>query len=54
MEGASGDLGRAGEDRRSSRLEVIEGEGRTGEPVRPEVSTGISSGSAAAAEAELT
>jgi hypothetical protein len=49
-----GDLGRAGEDRQSSRLEVVEGEGRTKELVRPEVSTGIASGSAAAAEAGLT
>jgi hypothetical protein len=52
-EDASGDLGHAGEDRQSSRLEVIEGEGRTKELVRPEVSTGIVSGSAAVAEAGL-
>jgi hypothetical protein len=53
-EDASGDLGHAGEDRQSSRLEVVEGEGRTEELVHPEVSTGIASGSAAAAEAGLT
>jgi hypothetical protein len=53
-EDASGDLRRAGEDRRSSRLEVIKGEGRTEEPVCLEVSTGIASGSAAATEAGLT
>jgi hypothetical protein len=53
-EDAGGDLGRAGEDRQSSRLEVVEGEGRMEEPVRPKASTGIVSDSAAAAEAELT
>jgi hypothetical protein len=51
---AGGDLGRAGEDRQSSRLEVVEGEGRTEELVRPEVSTDITSSSAAAVEAGLT
>jgi hypothetical protein len=49
-----GDLGCVGEDRQSSRLEVIEGEGRAEELVRPEVSMGIASGSAAVAEARLT
>jgi hypothetical protein len=49
MEDAGGDLGRAGEDHQSSWLEVIEGEGRTEEPVRPEASTDIVSGSAAKA-----
>jgi hypothetical protein len=53
-EDAGGDLGRAGEDRQSSRLEVIEGEGRTEEPVYPKASTRIVSDSAAAAEARLT
>jgi hypothetical protein len=53
-EGTGGDLGCAGEDRQSSRLEVIEGEARMEELGRPEVSTGIVSGSAAAAEAGLT
>jgi hypothetical protein len=53
-EDAGGDLGRAGDDRQSSRLEVVAGEGRTEELVRPDVSTGIASGSAAAAEAGLT
>jgi hypothetical protein len=53
-EGTSGDLGCTGEDRQSSWLEVIEGEGRTEELVRPKVSTGIVSGSAAAAKAGLT
>jgi hypothetical protein len=53
-EDAGGDLGRAGEDRWSSRLEVVEGEGRTEEFVCPEVSMGIASGLAAAAEAGLT
>jgi hypothetical protein len=53
-EDASSDLSRAGEDRQSSRLEVIEGEGRAEELVRPEVSTGIASGSAIATEAGLT
>jgi hypothetical protein len=52
-EDAGGDLGRAGEDRQSSRLEVIEGEERTEEPVRSEVSTGTASGSAAADGAGL-
>jgi hypothetical protein len=52
-EDTSGDLGRAREDHQSSRLEVIEGEGRTEELVRPEVSTGVLSGSAAAAEVGL-
>jgi hypothetical protein len=50
----NGDLGRAGEDHQSSRLEVIEGEGRTEEPVCPEATTDIVFGSAAAAEARLT
>jgi hypothetical protein len=53
-EDASGDLGHAGEDRQSSRLEAIEGEGRTEELVRSEVSMGITSGSATVAEAGLT
>jgi hypothetical protein len=53
-EDAGGDLGCAGEDRHFSRLEVVEGEGRTEELVRLEVPTGIISGSAAAAEAGLT
>jgi hypothetical protein len=53
-EDVGGDLGRAGEDRQSSWLEVVEGEGKTEELVRPEVSTGIASGSTAAAEAGLT
>jgi hypothetical protein len=52
-EDAGGDLGRAGEDRRSSRLEVIEGEDRTEEPVCSEVSMGTASGSAAADGAGL-
>jgi hypothetical protein len=53
-EDAGGDLGCTGEDRQSSRLEVVEGEGRMEELVCPEVSMGITSGSAAAAEAGLT
>jgi hypothetical protein len=53
-EGTGGDLGCAGEDRQSSRLEVIEGESWMEELVRPEVSTSIVSGLAAAAEAGLT
>jgi hypothetical protein len=53
-EGTGGDLGCAGEDRQSSRLEVIEGESWTEELVRPEVLTSIVSSSAAAAEAGLT
>jgi hypothetical protein len=53
-EGTGGDLGCAGEDCQSSRLEVIEGEGRTEELFRLELSTGIVSGSAVAAEARLT
>jgi hypothetical protein len=53
-EDASDDLGCAGEDRHSSWLEVVEGEGRTEELVCPEVPTSIVSGSAAAAEARLT
>jgi hypothetical protein len=53
-EDTGSNLGRAGEDRQSSWLEVVEGEGRTEELVRPEVSTGIASGSAAAAEDGLT
>jgi hypothetical protein len=52
-EDAGGDLGRAGEDRWSSRFEIIEGEDRTEEPVRSEVSTGTASGSAAADRAGL-
>jgi hypothetical protein len=53
-EDTSGNLGRAGEDRRSSRLGVVEGEDRTEEPVRSEVSTGTASGSVAVDGAELT
>jgi hypothetical protein len=53
-EGTGDDLGCAGEDRQSSRLEVIEGEGRMEELGRPEVSTGIVSSSSAVAEAGLT
>jgi hypothetical protein len=53
-EDASGDLGHAGEYRRSSQLEVVEGEDQTDEPVRSEVSTGATSGSAAADGAGLT
>jgi hypothetical protein len=52
-EDAGGNLGRAGEDCRSSQLEVVEGEDRTDEPVRSEVSTGTASGSAAADGAGL-
>jgi hypothetical protein len=36
-EDAGGNPGRAGEDRHSPRLEVVEGEGRTEELVRPEL-----------------
>jgi hypothetical protein len=52
-EDASGNLGRAGEDHRSSQLEVVEGEDRMKEPVRLEVSTGTASDSVAADEAGL-
>jgi hypothetical protein len=52
-EDAGGNLGRAGEDCRSSQLEVVEGEDRTDEPVRSEVLTGTASGSAAADGAGL-
>jgi hypothetical protein len=52
-EDAGGDLGCAGEDRRSSQLEVVEGEDQTEELVRSEVSTGTASGSAAADGAGL-
>jgi hypothetical protein len=53
-EDASGDLGCTGEDRRSSWLEAVEGQGRTEELVRPEVPMSIISGLAAMAEAGLT
>jgi hypothetical protein len=53
-EDVNGDLGCAGEDRRSSRLEVVEGEDRMEEPVRSEVSMGIASDSVAADGAGLT
>jgi hypothetical protein len=53
-EDAGGNLGRAGEDRQSSRLEIAEGEGRTEVLAHPGASTGIASGSAAASEAWLT
>jgi hypothetical protein len=53
-EDASGDLGCAGEDRHSSRLEVVEGMGRMEELVRSEAPTSIVSSSAVAAEAGLT
>jgi hypothetical protein len=53
-EDAGGDLGCAGEDHHSSRLEVVEGEGRTEELVRPEAPASIVSSPAAAAEAGLT
>jgi hypothetical protein len=53
-EDAGGDLGCAGEDRRSSRLDVVEGEGRTEELVRLEAPTSIVFSPAAAAEAGLT
>jgi hypothetical protein len=52
-EDAGGNLGHAGEDRRSSQLEVVEGEDRTDEPVRSEVSMGTASGSAVADGAGL-
>jgi hypothetical protein len=51
---ADGDLGCAREDRPSSRLEVVKGEGRTEELVRPEAPASIISSPAAAAEARLT
>jgi hypothetical protein len=53
-EDAGGDLGCAGEDRHSSRLEVVEGEGRTEELVRPEAPASIVSSPAVAAEVGLT
>jgi hypothetical protein len=52
-EDTGGNLGRAREDRRSSQLEVVDGEDRTKELVRSEVSTGIASGSAIADGAGL-
>jgi hypothetical protein len=52
-EDAGGDLSRAGEDRRSSQLGVIEGEDRSDDPVHSEVSTGTASGSVAADGAGL-
>jgi hypothetical protein len=52
-EDADGDLGRAREDRHSPRLEVVEGEGRTEEFVRPEAPASAVSSPAAAAEAGL-
>jgi hypothetical protein len=48
------DPGCAREDRHSSRLEVVEGEGRTEELVRPEAPASIVSSPAAASEAGLT
>jgi hypothetical protein len=52
-EDGGGDLSHAGEDHQSSQLEVVEGEDRTEEPVRSEVSMGIVSDSAAADGAGL-
>jgi hypothetical protein len=51
-EDASGDLGRAKEDRRSPRLESVVSEARAEEPVRPEVPANAVSSPAAATEAE--
>jgi hypothetical protein len=53
-EDASGDLGRAKENRRSPRLEVAESEVRAEEPVRPEAPASVVSSPAAAAEAVPT
>jgi hypothetical protein len=52
-EDAGINLGHAGEDCRSSQLEVLEGEDQTEELVRSEVLTGTASGSAAADGAGL-
>jgi hypothetical protein len=54
QEDAGGDLGCAGEDRHSPQLEVVEGEGRTEELVRPEAPASIVPSPAVAAEAGLT
>jgi hypothetical protein len=53
-EDTSGDLDCAGEDRHSPRLEVVEGEDRTEELVRPEAPASIVSSPDAAAEAGPT
>jgi hypothetical protein len=52
-EDAGGDLGHAREDRHSPQLEVVEGEGRTEELVRPGAPASVVSSPAAVVEAEL-
>jgi hypothetical protein len=52
-EDAGGDLGCAGEDRHSSRLEVVKGEGTTEELVRPEAPASIISSPAAVPKPSL-
>jgi hypothetical protein len=53
-EDAGGDLGRAEEDRRSPRLELVASEARAEEPARPEVPVNAVSSPAAATEADPT
>jgi hypothetical protein len=53
-EDAGGDLGRAEEDHRSPRSELVASEARAGEPARPEAPANAASSPAAATEAEPT